>query len=177
MITFFCLLAYIVGQQVYRHSANDPQIQMAEDIAARLSKGEKASSQVPQEKVDMEASLAPFVLIYDEHGSVIAGSGYLEDALPTPPAGVLKYADDGTENRISWQPTRSARNAAIIEHFNGRNGSGYVLVGRSLRETEIRIQQLGSLVSIVWAAAMIGSLAIALLMRLASRQKVGIAVS
>ena len=37
-ITAICLLIHVVSQQILRQSANDPQIQMAEDISAASTK-------------------------------------------------------------------------------------------------------------------------------------------
>jgi len=68
LTTFIALTGYNISQQVLRMSANDPQIQMAEDAAQRLNAGEDAERIVPDHKVDMAASLAPFVIIYDDSG-------------------------------------------------------------------------------------------------------------
>ena len=41
LLTLACGICYVAVQQTLRQSANDPQIQMAEDAAAALAKGEK----------------------------------------------------------------------------------------------------------------------------------------
>ena len=56
---------YGAAQQVLRLTANDPQIQMAQDAAASLNAGNTPTSLVPS-KVDSKVSLAPFIEVYDK---------------------------------------------------------------------------------------------------------------
>ena len=46
-------------QQDLRQGANDPQIQMAEDAAAKLSAGAAPNAVVPNEQVELNGSLQP----------------------------------------------------------------------------------------------------------------------
>jgi hypothetical protein len=66
LTTFIAGTGYLISQQVLRMSANDPQIQLAEDAAGRLAAGENAARVVPERLVDMANSLAPFVIVYDD---------------------------------------------------------------------------------------------------------------
>ncbi len=156
-ISLLCGLVYVTAQQVLRQSANDPQIQLAEDLAGRLGQGQSVNSLVSLSPVDMAKSLAPFVIIYDEQGKVLAGSGQLDAAVPQVPAGVLEHAKARGENRLTWQPRPSVRNAIVVTHFASSAQSGFVLVGRSLRETEIREQQLEMEVLFVWLVTLVGA--------------------
>jgi len=82
---------YAALQQVLRGGANDPQIQMAEDTAARLVRGFPAASLVG-EPVDVSTSLAPFLIVYNPSGQVLAASASLDahnTRAPTLPPGVL----------------------------------------------------------------------------------------
>lgn len=130
-------LTYGVAQQILRQSANDPQIQIAEDVAAALSGGQAIETAVPAGKVDIGTSLAPFLVIYDESGKPIAGSGYLHNQLAALPAGVFDYVRQNGEDRISWQPEAGVRSASVVTSYRGAR-SGFVMAGRSLREVEIR---------------------------------------
>ncbi len=56
VLTAVALMVYAAVQQVYRSSANDPQIQMAEDTAARLAAGASPETVVAGEPVDMARS-------------------------------------------------------------------------------------------------------------------------
>ena len=149
-------LIYLSVQQVLRQSANDPQIQLAEDLAARLIQGQPVSSLVQLAPVDMATSLAPFVIVYDEQGKVLGGSGQLGGTAPQVPAGVLAAARARGENRLTWQPKPGVRNAIVVTHFSSQTQSGFVLVGRSLREVEIREQQLETDAFLVWLVTLVG---------------------
>src|SRR5262250_2374188 len=89
VITAFCGLAYLVGQQVLRQLANDPQLQLAQDTAARLAAGEPLASVVPTATLDVGRSQAPFTIVYDDQGKVLAATGQLHGQPPALPAGVL----------------------------------------------------------------------------------------
>ncbi len=151
-ITTLTGLIYLSAQQVYRMSANDPQIQMAEDAASALAAGQAAESLVPAGKVDIAQSLAPYLVIFDTGGKPIAASGLLHGQAPTLPAGVLDYTRQHGEDRISWQPEPGVRSAAVVVSAGGGQ-AGYVLAGRSLREVEKRIDQLAPLFAAAWLAA------------------------
>jgi hypothetical protein len=136
-----CGLVYLAIQQSLRANANDPQIQMAEDAASALNNGVAPDALVPTNKVDIAASLAPFLIIFDESGNVLALSATLHGQNPSVPAGVLDYAKQNGENRVTWQPESGVRTAAVIV----KSDKGFVLAGRSLRESEKRTEQAGSI--------------------------------
>lgn len=135
-------LAYVVGQQVLRQSANDPQVQMAEDAAAALSAGQSPQAVAPQTVVDMARSLAPYLIVYGDDGRVLAASAQLNgQAPPPPPAGVFEYVREHGLERVTWQPRSDVRVAAIVIRYSGTT-SGFVVAGRSLREVERRTSSL-----------------------------------
>jgi hypothetical protein len=159
LTTFLSGLVYITVQQVYRQNADDPQIQMSEDMANQLQ-----NASLPQEKassslVDMAQSLAPFYIIFDNSVKVIASSVQLDGQTPIPPAGVFEYTKTHGQNRFTWQPKNDVREAAVITRFDGKN-KGFVLAGRSLREVEKREDNLMKIVEIVWVISILGSLAV-----------------
>lgn len=152
---------YAAVQQSYRDAADDPQVQLAHDTALRLNGGVPASSQAGGEPVDMKTGLAPFAIVYDKNRNVQAANGHLNTTTPVPPTGVFERADQNGGNRFTWEPADGVRIAAVVEPYNG----GFVLVGRSLSETEGRESQLRLLVLLGWIAAMSGSLAISALVK------------
>ena len=155
MATFVCLLGYILVQQDIRMGANDPQIQIAEDSARALEMGASLSSIMPTYRDDMAASLAPYIVLYDAQGHVLASSVVLHGIVPIVPNGVFVRAKQSGETRITWQPESGVRSAIVIASFEGGGGSGFVLVGRSLREVEKREDNLLSIVGVAWIAALI----------------------
>jgi hypothetical protein len=150
-----CGLIYVASQQMLRQSANDPQIQLAQDAAAALARGEPASGLVPGTGTEISQSLAPFVVIFDTSGQVLASSARLHGQIPALPAGLLDSVKALGEDRVTWQPEAGVRMAAVIV----RAPSGYVLAGRSLREVEAREDQMGLLSGLgliaTWAGLLI----------------------
>jgi hypothetical protein len=137
VITAVCGLVYLAVQQELRQTANDPQIQIAEDAAAALENGAAVESIVPAEKVAIERSLAPFVMVFNDRGEVAGSSAVLHGQTPQLPAGVLEYVRSHGEDRITWQPEPDVRIAAVVTRYPGAQ-PGFVLAGRSLREVEVR---------------------------------------
>jgi hypothetical protein len=152
-VTACCVLTCLCAQQVYRQLANDPQIQMAWDIAAQLEHGADPSAAVPAAPVELSRSLAPFVMVLDDSGAVVASSARLRGQLRTPPAGVADFVREHGEERVTWQPEPGVRVATVAVRYS-RGAGGVVIVGRSLEETERRIARFGSLVLIGWLCAL-----------------------
>jgi hypothetical protein len=151
--TAFCGLVYVTVQQTLRQSANDPQIQMAEDIASELENGRTIPVIMPANQVDLAHSLAPFVILFDDQGTQIASSGRLGKQSPTLPGGVLDYTQRHGEDRLTWQPEPGVRIASVVIGYTGAN-PGFVLVGRSLREVERRIGQIELFCGVTWIATL-----------------------
>jgi hypothetical protein len=156
-------LTYVSVQQSYRQNANDPQLQLAEDAAARLSSGDAPAAVVGGSRVDVATSLAPFVVVYGPDGQVLAASGSLDGQAPTPPAGVLQAAHDGGSNMVTWEPRDGVRQAVEVVPWSSSSGSGTVLAGRSLREVERRVDDLTLMVGLGWIVTLLGIAVAALL--------------
>lgn len=143
---------YVAGQQILRQSANDPQIQMAEDIALKLSTNISvpADFMAPDRtQTDISQSLSPFVMIFDDKNILLESSAKLHESAISLPIGVFDYAREKGENRFTWQPEKGVRSAVVLKYYDGIQ-SGFVLVGRSLREVEIREGNLLLLVGFGW---------------------------
>ena len=160
--TVLALALYAIPQQVLRQGANDPQIQLASDAAARLEGGASPADAVPAANLDMARSLAPFVIAYDEQGLALASQAKLNGGVPAPPSGVFDYVRQHGEERVSWQPilgsVRGVRIAAVVERVSGAH-PGFVLAGRSLREVEVREAQVEHMAGLAWLA-MLGLIAV-----------------
>ena len=166
IVTGLSGLLYTAVQQDLRQSANDPQIQMAEDTAAKLADGQQVQNVVPAEKVDIANSLAPYIIVFDATGKPIASSVQLNGQTPTIPSGVFDYVRQNGEDRITWQPQPGVRSAIVVTQFKGSN-PGFVLASRSLREVEIREDNIMHLILLGWLAILLVSLlATAIIFRL-----------
>ncbi len=140
---------YVVIQQGLRQSANSPQIELSEDGAKALAGGISAGTFVSADKSDISKSLVPFTIVYDESGNPITSSGFLDGTAPVPPRGVFEYARTHADDRLTWQPEPNTRIAAVVKHFQGAS-SGFILVGRSLRDVEIRESQAEFIFGFAW---------------------------
>ncbi len=150
-ITAICLLIHVISQQTIRQSANDPQIQIAEDISAALNKGKQPSDINSQDKIDIGQSLAAYVMVYDAQGKPMASTGLLDGNIPNLPTGVFEAAKNNGRNMISWKPKNHLRVALVVVPYN----NGYVAAGRSLREVEIRLVNLNKILVVFWVVAML----------------------
>lgn len=140
---------YGLGQQIQRQNANDPQVQIAQDAASRLNSGATPAS-LTDLQVDMTRSLAPFIIIYDKHGAVVTGTGYLNSKIPVVPFGVLQSSNAQPYHSITWQPASDVRIASVTVAAKDY----YVLSGRSLKEVENRESQLMLIAGLGWVLSL-----------------------
>lgn len=148
----------VAVQQVYRQNANDPQIEIVQEVAAAIQKGIPRDQIVgPTGSVDMNTSLSPFIAIYDENAKVVGASGKLNNENPVPPSGAFDAVKKSGQTRFTWQPQPGVRVAAVMQEVKGEK-STFILAGRSLREVEQREKQLTQIAGLTWLALMLLSL-------------------
>ena len=168
-ITGICLLVYAAVQQNYRQTLNDPQVQMAEDAGYALAHGEVPAAVVPRTTlIDMRLSLAPWIAVYDNNGTTLEASAFVDGAPPKVPMGVLEAAANGKgkdspnpdENRVTWEPASGLRQAIVVIAVPGDNTTKYyVVAGRNMREVEDREGSLGMFVLLAWIALLVATFA------------------
>jgi hypothetical protein len=151
--TVLALALYGIPQNVLRSGLNDPQVQIAGDLASQLEQGETTTDAVPHGSIDMARSLSPFVIVYDDQGRPIVSQAQLNGTTPIPPHGVFDSVRQNGESRITWQPLRTSdrtvRIAAVVRRVNGSN-PGFVLAGRNMREVEARIGHVQTMAGLTW---------------------------
>ncbi len=158
--------AYVAVQQNYRMSANDQQIQIAEDAATALNKGLPVANLVPQSlSVDIDKTLSLNIGVYDDSGKPIQTSAKVDGKPVDPPTGVFEAARKTGQNRFTWQPKEGVRQAAVVVRFDNGQQKGFVLVARSLREVENRISDLTKITALGTTAALLASLLLMVLAR------------
>ncbi len=158
LLTVVFLTIHVAVRQSLRMGANDPQIQLAEDAATLIAGGKDPSALMPPYTVDMAESLAFFVNVYDASGKPVVGNGTLDGAVPSVPEGVLAYANAEGQDRVTWQPQRGVRIAAVVIPVRPKDGglvTRFVLAGRNLREVENRERRDGNQVGAGWLASMV----------------------
>ena len=151
VITFSCVLGivYLVVQQDMRMSANDPQIQMAEDTASSLDNGKQIT--LSQNNIDIAKSLSPFIMTFDVSGKVQSSEATLGGVTPVVPEGVFMNGAANGQDRFTWQPETGVRIAAVVTKYN----NGFVLAGRNIREVEKREDNLFKQILFGWLATVI----------------------
>src|SRR4051794_23850867 len=77
-VTIAAALGYGVGQNLLRSSANDPQVRVSEDAAARLSAGDTPASVAAGPTVDLATSLALAVTVVGKGGTILASTAQLD---------------------------------------------------------------------------------------------------
>ena len=120
-----CGLVNLAVQQNYRMSANDPQIQVAEDISTAVSDGSATPDQIvsPNPTQDLASTLSSFLVIYTATGTPIGSSVVLDGKIPALPSGVADYVTLHGEDRITWQPKPGVRIAAVITNLSDSDNS------------------------------------------------------
>ncbi|MEP6926864.1 MAG: hypothetical protein ABI834_04470 [Ginsengibacter sp.] len=159
VLNYLCVMTIITAvfgvmygavQQTYRSGANDPQIQIARDINARLHQGKSVESFLV-DTIDITQSLSTFVALYDANGKPIRSSGYLDGKMIQLPAGVFDFAKSHGEHQVTWQPRQDVRMAMVIVSSNA-SPVGSVASGRSLLEVEVREHNLVTMIFFGWIA-------------------------
>jgi len=158
-VTGLSAVVYGAVQQDLRQGANDPQIQMAEDAAARLNAGVAPNTVVLSDQVELSGSLSSYVMVFDAENRLIASSAQLNGQAPPFPPSVFESARSRGQDRITWQPAAGIRSAVVVQPWR----SGFVVVGRSLRLVEERIGQIFLLTGLAWLVTL-GCTAIAALL-------------
>lgn len=160
LITLLCGLIGIVVHQSYRQNANDPQIQIAEDIASafqnnqftdEIVKSSFESFMPTKMQVNIGESLSPWIQIYNELGEVMESSAMTTDAQSVPhiSKGIFDAVKKSGEDHVTWQPKKGIRQAIVVTKFSGLR-SGYIVAGRSLKEIEKREWALSKIVMTAW---------------------------
>ncbi len=152
--------SYLAIQQDLRSSANEPQIQLAQDAAARLDSGDPLQAVIPTQPVEISRSLAPWVMVFDRSGKTLASSALLDGRPPDFPKGVFDNVRNGGEDTVTWQPRSEVRSATVTVRY----GAGFVTAGRSLRLVEEREDR-----ALAWLlAGWLGALAVSAVVAVAA---------
>jgi hypothetical protein len=141
--------ASLTFQQMLRRGANQPQAQMAAAYASQITSEAKPVDTIPSNHIDLEQSLEPFAIFYDDQGAPSAANAFLNNAIPAPPRGVFNYLRTHGTDTVTWQPQPNVRIAAVILRVSGPN-PGFILAGRSLSIVEEQESLFWRMVFIGW---------------------------
>lgn len=141
---------YTAVQQNYRQAANDPQVQYVEDLTKALDEGAASAEALGGgNMVDPRSSLAPFLIVAGEDKKVVTSTIQIDGNTPGLPEHVLEAAKKG-QQRVTWKPHKDASIALVVQQFKGEK-PGFLLVGRSMKETDKRVGQLLYFSIATWA--------------------------
>lgn len=148
MLTFTCLLGYLITQQALRLDANELPAALAIQTSLDLSHHRNTKIMLPTVPVDISKSLSPFVMIYDRKINLVATTALIHNQKPLYPKEILKALSQQNEIRVTWQPKPNLRFASVAMKYQ----NGYIVSGRSLLETEKLINQIEKIVIAAWFA-------------------------
>ena len=149
LVTVIMLLIYGTVQQCYRTGLNDPQIQIARDIARQLEQGKPVETSFANDPFDITRSLLPFIVIYDAQGKPLRSNALLDGKMPQVPVGVFEEVRKKGEHDVSWQPRKTVRMAMVIVKTNTAPLQ-FVAAGRSMAEVEYRIGNMSTMIFTGW---------------------------
>ncbi len=164
--------SFLIGQQMLRTGANDPQVQLAEDAAARLQAGASPADVIPANETDIATSLAPWVIVYGLDRKPLPGadSATLDGKPADYPTPVFDNVPlGGPRDQVTWQPRPGVRAATVVVSFKG----GWVVAGRSLRLVEEREDLVAELAIAGWLAALAATAVAVLAAELVARRLEG----
>ncbi len=163
-LTCMCLILYVVTRESYRSSQHDPQMQIAEDSALRVSAGINPTTFAIKETVDISVSLSSWLAIYDATGTPIVSTGLIDGEMPQPPAQVFHELRSRTidvstgpaqakENLASWELPSGVRQALVVVQTKDH----FIVAGRSMREVDQRIWNMESAIGIGWVLTLLAT--------------------
>lgn len=151
---------YVTAQQVVRLGANDPQVQLAEDLVPNLSGGMDPANLLGGQKTELGRSLAPFLIVYDAESKVLTSSVELAGNVPIVPKGVLDVAKKEGRNITTWKPKEGLYLAIVVNYYKSPSSEGYIVVGRSLREVDKSLNKILTLVAMAGVVTLAVTLAL-----------------
>jgi len=148
IVTVLCGLIYASVQQSHRSAADDPQLQIAEDVKNAIEKNQPVAKWMT-DSIDISRSLSVFKTLYNRDGQALQSTGFLNGRMPSLPRGVWGFTSTHGEDVVTWQPQNGVRMAMVVEAVNSPQIS-FIAVGRSLKEVEKRESNLTTMVAIAW---------------------------
>jgi hypothetical protein len=142
--------SYSMVQQEARLSANDLPVSASESAKHLLESGSEPTEVVANQKNDLRQDYSPFSIVTDSSKHVLASSASLDGKTPLPPAGVFDYTNKHGSDTITWQPAKDVRLAIYATTYKANSGTGYIISGQSLRQTEDHINKITVIAIAAW---------------------------
>ncbi len=149
----FMTMSVVLRQEI-RLSANDEQVQLAEYGASMIERGLAPEAATGPVRIDISRDHVPYMMVFNSDGQIIASNALLRDVAPKIPSGIFESASTTGEARVTWEPEPGIRSAIVAVAYGGAN-PGFVVVGKSLRESERRDDVIFSIIAMAWFASMV----------------------
>ena len=133
-------VTYLFNNQKERNQADIAPEHLAMATKAKLEKGIAPADAIKDRKIiDLASSDSLFIVIYDAAGVCHNSTAKIHGVDPLIPLGALTVSREKRENKITWQPEAGIRAAIVILPWTLNGLDGYVVAGKSLRRTDLRI--------------------------------------
>src|SRR5438094_548668 len=93
IVTILCGLIYATVQQSHRSGANDPQLQIAEDLKNAIENDHPLAKWMTDDTIEISTSLSIFKILYNKNGEPLQSTGFLDGQLPRMPRGVFDFTN------------------------------------------------------------------------------------
>lgn len=146
---------YKVGLISLDSTLYDPLATQAVDKAWQTALSAEADGVVKAPvlvKVDVKNQLSSFFTVYDKDKKVVGSSGVLDGQTPELPVEYLDNTNEYVRNYFSWHPKPDVHLAGVTVSMGDK---GYVLVGRSMQETDRQTDRLIRTVVAAWAGCVL----------------------
>lgn len=157
IVTVISGTIYLATEQAYRATANDPQIEITDEIATAITNGAPPDQIIPagSSGTDIKKSLSVIAMVFDKEGKVVGSSAKLDGQDPVPPKDVFEVAKKKGRNLLTWNPAKDITIAAVIVPVTSNNEDFYVLAGKNIREVELRVKQLAIICTVAWISLLL----------------------
>ncbi len=145
-------VGYLGLQQVYRSGADDPQVQIVDDVARAVEGGVDPAQIIPNPSTDVAVSLSPFLASFSAERVLALSSGVMDGSPINIPADIFAAAKATGEHRATWEPKDGVRVALVVRAL--KDGT-FIVAGRNLREIENRIAHTSTFVGTGIALALL----------------------
>ncbi len=139
----YAIIIVVVGgtgclglQQVYRSGADDPQVQIVDDVARAVEGGVDPAQIIPNPSTDVAISLSPFLASFSAERIPTLSSGVMDGSSINIPTEIFAAAKETSEHRATWEPKDGVRVALVVRAL--KDGT-FIVAGRNLREVEKRM--------------------------------------
>lgn len=172
-VVIFVLLAVIITliygsiygsvQQVYRSLANDPQVDVVDQLAGIIKQDIPLEAIIGEaDQIEIADSKGLFVMVFDKNKNLVGSSAVLNGKALSLPSGVFDQANQDAGNRFTWEPEKGLRMAVVLKQIDDK---GYALAGRSLKETELRTNQITTMLIVAWTLSLLVTLVLSLVLK------------